>query len=106
MKLERTLKSLKWTLESEYRDGKTPVSVRCPHGQLFERVAGLIDRDSKCECEKRSKSGQKYISQRPNGRFQVNVALGYELHCLGSFDTLAEAVHARDVFCRKQGKVL
>jgi hypothetical protein len=106
MKLERTLKSLKWTLESEYRDGKTLVSVRCHHGQLFERVAGLIDRDSKCECEKRAKSGEKYISKRANGRFAVNVALGYKLHYLGSFSSLEEAVQVRDEFCRKHVKVL
>ena len=106
MKLERTLKLLEWTLESEYRDGKTPVSVRCHHGKLFERLSGRITRLAKCECDKRSTTGKKYISRRPNGRLQVTVALGYKLHCVGSFDTLEEAVKARDLFCRRHGKTL
>ena len=106
MKLERVLGQLGWSLESEYGDGKSPVQVKCQHGYVFERLAGRISRDAKCECDKRSTSGEKYVSKRPNGRFAVNVALGYKLHYLGSFGSLEEAVQVRDEFCRKHGKVL
>jgi hypothetical protein len=106
MRLEQTLKVLRWTLESDYIDGKQAVRLRCEHGKQFERVAGLITRKAKCECKKRASSGQKYIAKRGNNRFVVNVALGYKLHYVGCFGSLADAVQARDDFCRHHGKVL
>jgi len=106
MKLVQILKGLGWRLDSEYLDGRGRVRLRCQHGKPFYRLAGHIHRKSYCECERRGATGTKYISQRPSGRFQVSVALGYKFHSLGTFDTLEEAAKVRDDFCRKHGKVL
>jgi hypothetical protein len=103
-RLTRLLTTLGWELLTRYEDKNTQVRVRCRHGQVFDRVAGQIKRHSKCECEKRAGSGEKYISQRPSGRYQVSVVINYKSHGLGTFDTLEEAVMTRDEFCRKHGK--
>lgn len=105
-KLMQVLRQLGWTLESTYVDGKKPITIRCKHSKTFDRIAAQIDQDSKCECNKRGSSGEKYISLRPNGKFQVNVAFHYEWHNAGTFKSLADAVQARDRMCRSLGKKL
>ena len=105
-KLLKVLRRLGWELCSEYKNSKEAVRVRCQHGKEFARNVGGIDSTSKCECRKRASSGYKYISQRDSGRYSVNIVIDYEAKYLGTYDSVKEAVAARNAYCRKKGKII
>ena len=100
--LEKRLAVLGWKLVSEYRSCGGRVKVTCHHGRTFWRIANNIRPESRavrCDCEKQSSSGEKFIYSTKAG-YVVSVSVAGKSVRVGSSSTLSAAKKMRNAFLR------
>ncbi len=78
-------------LVTHYRNGDT-LDCRRSNILITDRAGALADVDWKAPAT----TGERYIDRRPNGRYHVQLSRAYGAPYIGMYDTLLEAVQARD----------
>lgn len=96
-KLEEVLHAKGWELVSDYSGFFKYVTLKCKHERLFKRLPSSIKLTSKCDCERKPSSGFKGVYQLRSGKWHVRIRKNGQEINLGTFETLDQAVNAREI---------